>query len=88
MPRLRSVLFVLSAVSALTLLMPAAGRADPYSWCAVYGSGRDGGRNCGFVSFEQCMQTIRGMGGFCERNAFYTGPEERPVRRGRRPHDD
>jgi hypothetical protein len=25
------------------------------------------------VSYEQCMQTIRGMGGFCEPNVFYPG---------------
>ena len=47
----------------------------------------DGARNCGFVSCEQCMETVRGMGGFCDRNLFYTGPEERPVRRSRK-HDD
>ena len=34
------------------------------------------------------MQTVRGMGGFCERNAFYSGPEERPVRRHRKHYDD
>ena len=26
----------------------------------------------GFVSQEQCMETVRGMGGFCEHNLFYT----------------
>lgn len=44
--------------------------AAEYPWCAQYG-GRDGARNCGFVSFEQCQATVRGIGGFCERNSFY-----------------
>jgi Protein of unknown function (DUF3551) len=83
-----SILFTLAVVTAATAVMPGA-QADPYKWCAQYGGGRGGGaRNCGFVSFEQCMQTIRGMGGFCERNAFYTGPEERRVRRSRKHYDD
>src|SRR4029453_3153897 len=39
-------------------------------WCAGY-SGR-GGRNCGFVSFEQCMMTATpGTGGSCPQNPLY-----------------
>ena len=34
------------------------------------------------------METVRGMGGFCDRNLFYTGPEERPARRSRKQNDD
>ena len=44
--------------------------AAEYPWCAQYG-GRDGGRNCGFVSFQQCLATVHGMGGTCEQNQFY-----------------
>jgi hypothetical protein len=50
-----------------------------YPWCAQYG-GEGADLNCGFVSREQCMETARGMGGFCERNLFYTGPTERPAK--------
>ena len=83
-----SILVTLAVVAGTSAFMPAA-QAEPYKWCAQYGGGRGGGaRNCGFVSYEQCMQTIRGIGGFCERNAFYTGPEERPVRRSRKHSDD
>ena len=32
------------------------------------------------------MQTVHGMGGFCEAKLFYTGPEERP--RASASHDD
>ena len=80
-------LSVLVALASCDLFAPAPANAEPYKWCAQYSGGRSGGgRNCGFVSYEQCMQTIRGMGGFCEQNLFYTGPEERPAKRHRKQH--
>jgi hypothetical protein len=47
--------------------------AIEYPWCVQFGSGMGGGsaRNCGFVSYEQCMMTARGAGGSCEQNLFY-----------------
>jgi hypothetical protein len=46
-----------------------------YPWCAQYGGVRGGGRNCGFWTYEQCMATIWGLGGYCETNAMYRGPQ-------------
>jgi hypothetical protein len=40
------------------------------------------------VSWEQCMQTVRGMGGDCVRNLFYEGATERPAKRARKNRDD
>jgi hypothetical protein len=76
MTRFHSALF--AAVAMAALARPAA--AIEYPWCGEDG----GGRNCGFVSREQCMETIRGMGGFCEQNLFYPGPTERPAKRTRK----
>ena len=39
--------------------------------------------NCGFVSFQQCMATVSGIGGFCVRNTLYQPPAG-PRRRHRR----
>ncbi len=61
--------------------------ADPYKWCAQYG-GRGGGTNCGFVTLEQCRATISGMGGLCEPNPFYTGPETKPAKSKRKQRQD
>ena len=37
-------------------------------WCAVYQVNRDGGTNCGFVSYQQCMMTAGpGTGASCVR---------------------
>ncbi len=30
--------------------------------------------NCGFITFDQCMDTVRGIGGFCIRNDWYQPP--------------
>ena len=73
-----------TAFASLTLLILAAGApggeaaADPYRWCAEYsgGSGAGGGRNCYFVTLEQCRWAVSGVGGTCTPNSFYDG---RPV---------
>ena len=88
MTRVNSALFAIVAIAAMAALArPAA--AIEYPWCAQYGgTDGDGGRNCGFVSYEQCMETVRGMGGFCERNLFSTGPAERPAKPARKRRND
>jgi hypothetical protein len=66
------VFFILAAIASMSAIPARA--AIEYPWCAQYGGGKGGGgRNCGFVSYEQCMETSRGMGGFCEPNLFYPG---------------
>ena len=86
MTKIYSALAAIAAVLCLTAFAsPAA--AIEYPWCAEY-SGEDsgGGRNCGFVSWDQCMLTVRGMGGMCERNLFYSGAEAKPQQRKRKRH--
>jgi hypothetical protein len=56
------------AIASAGLALSSLG-AEAAPWCAQY-SGRAGGTNCGFYSFEQCQQTLRGIGGFCNRNPF------------------
>ena len=52
-----------------------------YPWCTNYGGGDDGGgTNCGFSTYEQCMATISGIGGFCDPNPFYSPPSQNPSR--------
>jgi hypothetical protein len=63
----------------------ATAQAQEYPWCASYG--RVGGRNCGFVTYEQCMAARSGVGGYCERNLFFRGDARAYAerRRDRRP---
>ena len=88
MTRFNTALFAAIAIAALTGLAPPAAAIE-YPWCAQYGGeDGDGGRNCGFVSYEQCMQTVRGMGGFCAPNLFYPSAAERPTKPKRKPRND
>jgi hypothetical protein len=64
-----AVLFALIAASSVE-----PSRADPYRWCAQYGS--KGATNCYFLNLDQCRAAISGNGGFCVPNNFYDG---RPV---------
>ncbi len=70
---------------ALSTLVTASAFVSPihpahardYPWCAQYNERAGGGRNCGFVSFEQCQATARGAGAWCERNPRYTNGRSR-----------
>jgi hypothetical protein len=78
--------FAISAVLAAFAAFAAAGPATParaevqYPWCAEYGS-RSGGVNCGFVTYQQCLATISGVGGYCYQNPAYPPPQQRRSRR-------
>jgi len=52
-------------------------RAD--EWCAYFTGGPT---NCGFATFEQCLEAIHGKTGLCDRNPRYAQPS--PGRRERR----
>ena len=58
--------------------------AIEYPWCAQYSGDETGGRNCSFVSYEQCMETARGAGANCEVNLFYQGPQARQKQQPRK----
>src|SRR5258708_36851807 len=66
-------------LAVLGMLVATAGtpvRAQNYPWCEYLGGGigGGGGRNCGFISFEQCMESARGNGGDCRQNTQYVPP--------------
>ena len=54
----------------------AAAAEDP--WCVQYSMDGDA-TNCGFVSFEQCMETARGAAGVCRRNPHFYERLSRPT---------
>jgi Protein of unknown function (DUF3551) len=69
---MRLLLFVLG----ICIVIVAAGNraeAQNYPWCAIY-SGKGGDTNCGFVTFEQCMESARGLGSLCQPNTQYVPP--------------
>jgi hypothetical protein len=78
--------FKLALSTAVTLAamtsLPRPAAAIEYPWCAQYS--RDGGRNCGFISYGQCMETARGAGAFCVPNLFYWDAASMQPQRKRR----
>jgi len=69
---MRLSMFMLGLFLGVALIEKQA-EAQNYPWCAYY-DGSFGGTNCGFTTFEQCLDTISGIGGFCERNTLYQPP--------------
>lgn len=72
---MRIILFVLLVLATASFGRPAEARE--YPWCARYDWTT---RNCGFVSFQQCLATISGIGGRCEPNPLYQAPPPRKKR--------
>ncbi|MCC6776382.1 MAG: DUF3551 domain-containing protein [Hyphomicrobiales bacterium] len=55
-------------------------RAQPSQrapWCAYLG-GSSSAYDCSYFTFEQCMATARGLGGFCAQNPRALAPARRP----------
>ena len=63
-------LLLILAVSVVTVGFGTGAQAQNYPWCAFYDTGNQA-VNCGFVSREQCMTTVSGIGGFCMLNNTY-----------------
>ncbi|HEY2531220.1 MAG TPA: DUF3551 domain-containing protein [Xanthobacteraceae bacterium] len=60
-------------LSVLTIVLGTTAEAQNYPWCAQYGTPYSD-TSCGFVSFDQCMASVRGEGGFCIQNNTYVPP--------------
>jgi hypothetical protein len=77
---MRPLLFVFGICAGIVGIGNLAG-AQNYPWCAMLSMG-DQAVNCGFVSSEQCMAYVRGIGGYCTPNNSYQLPLfPRPVPR-------
>ncbi len=62
----------------LVLLAGAASaESKTYAWCLFYDSST---YNCGFSTYQQCLETSRGSGGLCRPNPF-EAPRPRQPRR-------
>jgi hypothetical protein len=74
---MKLALFVLGILFVTTAISSRAD-AQNYPWCVLWSGKAGGSRNCGFVSFDQCMQTAQGAGGFCMQNTQYEPPAAAP----------
>lgn len=53
--------------ATFSVAQDAGAQGRYYPWCARYDAYTT---NCGFVTFQQCLATISGMGGICQENVM------------------
>ena len=68
------LLLLMLGISVCVVGIGTPAEAQNYPWCAIYGGFDDGGTNCGFTTFQQCMDTARGLGSNCQPNTQYVPP--------------
>ena len=69
---MRIAITFLFAIVVASAVEPA--KADPYRWCAVYGSYGGGGvESCYYLTLDQCRASVSGIGGFCKESPWYDG---------------
>jgi hypothetical protein len=73
-------LLALLGLGAVAQTQPSAAQTPyDYPWCALRAD-RSGTQSCYFTSYEQCMASLRGIGGTCIRNLYQIrGPRYRGV---------
>jgi len=86
-PRGLNIVLALGVLAGMALLdaQATASAQQRAPWCAYLG-GRDGGYDCSYYTFDQCMATARGLGNTCAPNprvAFdpYRQPPPRKTRK-------
>jgi hypothetical protein len=73
------MIFAVTAFATVMMIQPRSADAAPYwPWCSYYGYDSFA-HACAFSSWEQCMETVRGIGGYCYVNPY--GPPPAPSAR-------
>jgi hypothetical protein len=71
-------------LATAVVIQPGPGQAAPYwPWCSQY-FGPNKTHSCAFISWEQCMDTVRGIGGYCYVNPYPPPVPAKPARFSRR----
>ena len=78
---MRLSIFILGVFVAVVCTEKSADAQS--AWCAYYDTGDGGSRNCGFATFEECLATVRGIGGNCGPSP-YPSSAGTPSKRTRR----
>jgi uncharacterized protein DUF3551 len=74
---MRLLLTTLTILAAVICIGKPA-EAQNYPWCAYYNYGFGGARNCGFVTYQQCLATGSGVGGpYASEPAWPSRPSRR-----------
>jgi hypothetical protein len=65
---------VIGGFALLFLVGGTSTGASAGPWCAFYDPST---YNCGFQTYQQCLETVRGAGGYCRPNPFQGGAQDR-----------
>ena len=76
----KSAIFTIVVATAVNAMPGSAHAERYYPWCAWYD---EWSYSCGFVSREQCLATISGVGGICKPNSYGPPISQHPRGRGR-----
>jgi Protein of unknown function (DUF3551) len=81
-----SILSLFLIAAALLGEFQAASAQSPtsYPWCSRYFKRGGGGTSCYYTSYEQCMTTVSGIGGYCYQSPYYHAPPAKAARRHHR----
>ena len=72
-------LFLIAAVMLGETQAASAQSPTSYPWCARYfGGAMVGATSCYYKSYEQCMTTLSGIGGYCYESPYYYHREAPP----------
>jgi hypothetical protein len=79
----RTVLATLTVATAMLIECQAVSAAPYWPWCAQFYN-RGTTRSCAYISREQCMESLGGIGGYCYANLSPPPPAPAgPARRSR-----
>ena len=70
---MRLSLFILGVFAAVICIERPA-EAQNGGWCAYYDEVYGGAGICGFVTLQQCLAEVRGVGGSCSPSPYYQPP--------------
>jgi hypothetical protein len=87
---MRKILWSTAAAAIVVSMVPFVGSVQPseatiiYPWCAHYGGKGGGAPSCGSSTYAQCMATLSGMQGFCDKNPWWVDPPANAARQSKR----
>jgi hypothetical protein len=74
-------LFVIAAALLGEIQAASAQSPTSYPWCARIYQKEGAATSCYFTSYQQCMTTLSGIGGYCYQSPYYhAAPAKAPVR--------
>jgi hypothetical protein len=85
---MRSKIFTLVVVRIAligTSDVASAQSAYSYPWCSQLPAAQSDATTCYFTSYQQCMATISGIGGYCYQSPYYHASAATKPVKSRRP---